>query len=163
MKRRETNVAKVSKGKKAGKTARKVKSKKTAKKTIAKQTAKKVPKKKPVKSKPIQPTAPKISAMNWQDFITPLDDRLIVQMDSAEKRTAGGLIIPDTADLRGQFRGTVIVVGRGHRDEKGHLRPMDVKAGDTVVFDEYSGSKINLNGTDVRIMRESEVLAVVEK
>lgn len=95
--------------------------------------------------------------------MTPLDDRMIVQLNENERMTAGGLFIPDTASIRGQYRGTVLVVGRGHRNEKGLLRPMDVKPGDQVVFEEYAGSKANLNGVDVRIMRESEILAIVEK
>lgn len=165
----------------AAKPAKKVAAKATAKKTakpaakksVAKPTAKKLTAKpatqKASSSKaPAKTPAPKIQAAkaiktDWPNFVTPLDDRLIVQLESAERKTAGGLYIPDTSFVRGQFRGNVLVVGRGHRTPKGNLRPMDVKAGDIVVFEEQAGSKMDINGNEVRILRESEILAIVEK
>lgn len=153
--------------------------KSTAKKIISKKPVKKVAQKSPKKAATKKPTkaiarkstptvskttkSAKVTNIKWQDFVTPLDDRLIVQLDSHQTKTAGGLFIPETSSAKAQMRGTVLVVGRGHRDQKGHLRPMDVKAGDLVVFEEYTGSKASLNGVDVRIMRESEILAIVEK
>jgi chaperonin GroES len=160
---------------KAKKPAKKTASNKTPKKAVSKKPMKKAAAK-PAKKAVLKPTVQKaaakpikairsikVSTVKWQDFVTPLDDRMIVQLNEKERVTAGGLFIPDTSSIRGQHRGTVLVVGRGHRNEKGFLRPMDVKPGDQVVFEEYAGSKANLNGVDVRIMRESEILAIVEK
>lgn len=130
--------------------------KSAAKKSVAKKSVKPMLAKAPVKA-----ASPKI---NWQDFLTPLDDRLIIELATAERVTPGGLFIPDTAaDLSGNFRGQVLAAGRGHRDEKGRVRPMDVKAGDVILFAEYAGSKMDLQGKEVRILRESEVLGIVEK
>ena len=137
-----------------------------AKKAPAKKAAapakKAVPSKKaaPVKASASKPA--KTDLVDLSGFVTPLDDRLIVQMKDAERVTAGGLIIPDTVgDVSGNREGTVVSVGRGHRDPKGHLRPMDVRAGDRVVFTGHAGSKIRLLNHDLVILRESEVLGVV--
>ena len=102
--------------------------------------------------------------LDLSDFVTPLDDRLLVQLSGAEKMTAGGLYIPDTvADTSGNLEGHVVAVGRGHFSKKGHLRPMDVKVGDKVVFSEYAGSKIKVQNEDLIILRESDVMGVVVK
>ena len=102
--------------------------------------------------------------MKWDQFLTPLDDRLIVETAAGEKMTAGGLYIPDTAaGTSGNFKGLVLVAGRGHRDDKGKVHPMDVQAGDTVLFSEHSGAKMDLLGKEVRILRESEILGIVTK
>jgi chaperonin GroES len=104
------------------------------------------------------------SNMKWDQFLTPLDDRVIVETTAGEKMTAGGLYIPDTASgTSGNFKGVVLVAGRGHRDEKGKVHPMDVQAGDTVLFSEFSGAKMDLLGKEVRILRESEILGIVTK
>lgn len=128
--------------------------------------SKKAPAKKPVKAKPAAPKAVKaivVSNVKWDEFLTPLDDRLIVEIAAAERMTPGGLYIPDSvADTSGNFQGLVLVAGRGHRDAKGRVRPMDVKAGNKVLFSEYSGTKINLLGKDVLILRESEILGIVD-
>lgn len=87
--------------------------------------------------------------------ITPLHDRVIVQAAAAEEKTAGGIIIPDTAKEKPQ-RGTVIAAGPGKKDE-----PMTVKSGDTVLYGKYAGTEISLEGTDYLIMRESDILAVI--
>jgi len=87
--------------------------------------------------------------------ITPLHDRVIVRPAAAETKTAGGIIIPDTAKEKPQ-RGVVVAVGSGKKDE-----PMTVKAGDTVLYGKYSGTEISLDGEDLLIMRESDILAVV--
>ncbi len=95
-------------------------------------------------------------------FVTPLDDRLIVQVVQGEKRTAGGLYIPDSVETStGNNTGTVLAVGRGHRDNKGRVRPMDVKVGDQVLFSSYAGSKLNLSGVELTILRESELMGVM--
>ncbi|MBK8684116.1 MAG: co-chaperone GroES [Bacteroidetes bacterium] len=87
--------------------------------------------------------------------ITPLHDRVIVRPAAAETKTAGGIIIPDTAKEKPQ-RGVVVAVGSGKKDE-----PMTVKAGDTVLYGKYSGTEISLDGEDLLIMRESDILAIV--
>lgn len=103
-----------------------------------------------------------VKKIDVSKFITPLDDRLIVQPLAAERMTAGGLYIPDTAaGVAGNLKGVVVSAGRGHRDKKGRLRPMDVKAGDQVVFAEFSGSKINIQGQDLMFLRETDILGIL--
>lgn len=87
--------------------------------------------------------------------ITPLHDRVIVKPAAAETKTAGGIIIPDTAKEKPQ-RGTIVAAGPGKKDE-----PVTVKAGDTVLYGKYAGTEINLDGEDLLIMRESDILAIV--
>ena len=93
--------------------------------------------------------------------IRPLQDRLIVKrIEEAEKRTAGGIIIPDTATEKPQ-EGTVVAVGPGRREE-GKLLAPDVKKGDHVLFGKYSGSEIKIDGEEHLILREEDVLGIVE-
>ncbi len=87
--------------------------------------------------------------------ITPLHDRVIVKAAAAEEKTAGGIIIPDTAKEKPQ-RGVVVAVGTGKKDE-----PMTVKEGDTVLYGKYAGTEIAVEGQDLLIMRESDILAIV--
>ena len=87
--------------------------------------------------------------------VTPLHDRVIVKPAKAEEKTAGGIIIPDTAKEKPQ-RGTVIAAGPGKKDE-----PVTVKIGDTVLYGKYSGTEIQIEGEDLLIMRESDILAIV--
>lgn len=87
--------------------------------------------------------------------ITPLHDRVIVRAAEAETKTAGGIIIPDTAKEKPQ-RGTVVAVGTGKKDE-----PMTVKPGDTVLYGKYAGTEITVGVEDLLIMRESDILAVI--
>jgi chaperonin GroES len=87
--------------------------------------------------------------------ITPLHDRVIVKPAAAEEKTAGGIIIPDTAKEKPQ-RGTVLAAGPGKKDE-----PVTVKAGDTVLYGKYAGTEISVEGQDYLIMRESDILAVI--
>ncbi len=87
--------------------------------------------------------------------ITPLHDRVIVRAAAAETKTAGGIIIPDTAKEKPQ-RGTVVAVGSGKKDE-----PMTVKTGDTVLYGKYAGTEITVGSEDLLIMRESDILAVI--
>ena len=87
--------------------------------------------------------------------ITPLHDRVVVKPAAAEEKTAGGIIIPDTAKEKPQ-RGEVVAAGPGKKDE-----PVTVKAGDTVLYGKYSGTEINVEGQDFLIMRESEILEIV--
>jgi chaperonin GroES len=92
--------------------------------------------------------------------ITPLADRVVVQPQAAEETTAGGLIIPDTAKEKPQ-KGTVLAVGPG-KVENGNKIDMTVKEGDTVLYGKYAGTEITLDGDDVMIMRESDILGVVK-
>lgn len=109
-------------------------------------------------------SAPVMKKLDLSGFVTPLDDRLLVKTSSAERMTPGGLYIPDTvADTSGNLEGFVVAVGRGHMNKKGHVRPMDVKVGDRVVFAQYTGSKIKIQNEDLVILREADVMGVVAK
>jgi chaperonin GroES len=90
----------------------------------------------------------------------PLHDRVLVRRVEAEEKTAGGIIIPDTAKEKPQ-EGEVISVGAGTRDESGKLVELDVKAGDKILFGKWSGTEVRLNGEDLLIMKESDILGVV--
>jgi len=91
----------------------------------------------------------------------PLHDRLLVQRLDEEQKSRGGIIIPDTAKEKPQ-QGRVLAVGPGRRDDKGELVPLDVRAGDTVMFAKYAGTEIKIDGEDRVILREEDVLAIVE-
>jgi len=92
--------------------------------------------------------------------VRPLHDRIIVQRLEEEEQQVGGIIIPDTAKEKPQ-EGKVVAVGKGKVKEDGGIQPMDVKAGDTILFGKYGGQEIKLDGDDYLIMREDEVLGVV--
>ncbi|OYW58394.1 MAG: co-chaperone GroES [Azorhizobium sp. 32-67-21] len=91
----------------------------------------------------------------------PLHDRVVVKRIEAELKTAGGIIIPDTAKEKPQ-EGEVVAVGPGARNEKGELVALDVKAGDRVLFGKWSGTEVKIDGQDLLIMKESDILGVVE-
>ena len=91
----------------------------------------------------------------------PLHDRILVRRIEAEEKTAGGIIIPDTAKEKPQ-EGEVIAVGSGARAESGQVLPLDVKAGDRILFGKWSGTEIKLDGEDLLIMKESDVMGVIE-
>ena len=91
----------------------------------------------------------------------PLHDRVLVRRVEADEKTAGGIIIPDTAKEKPQ-EGEVISVGTGARSDDGKVTPLDVKAGDKILFGKYSGSEIKLNGEDHLILREEDILGIVE-
>ncbi|THK39237.1 co-chaperone GroES [Ensifer sp. MPMI2T] len=91
----------------------------------------------------------------------PLHDRILVRRIEAEEKTAGGIIIPDTAKEKPQ-EGEVVAAGAGARDDSGQLRPLDVKVGDRILFGKWSGTEIKLNGEDLLIMKESDVMGVIE-
>jgi len=90
----------------------------------------------------------------------PLHDRVVVRRVDVEEKTAGGIIIPDTAKEKPQ-EGVVLATGSGVRDEQGKLVPLDVKAGDRVLFGKWSGTEVKLDGEDVLIMKESDILGVL--
>jgi chaperonin GroES len=91
----------------------------------------------------------------------PLHDRVVVKRIDAEERTAGGIIIPDTAKEK-PSQGEIIAVGPGGRDESGKLIPIDVRAGDRVLFGKWSGTEVKIDGVDYLIMKESDVMGVLE-
>jgi chaperonin GroES len=90
----------------------------------------------------------------------PLHDRVVVKRLEGEEKTKGGIIIPDTAKEKPQ-EGEVIAVGAGARDEAGKLVPLDVKAGDRVLFGKWSGTEVKIDGQDLLIMKESDILGIV--
>jgi chaperonin GroES len=91
----------------------------------------------------------------------PLHDRVLVRRIEAEERTKGGIIIPDTAKEKPQ-EGEIVAAGPGARDESGRLVPLDVKAGDRVLFGKWSGSEVKIDGEDLLIMKESDILGVID-
>jgi chaperonin GroES len=146
------------------KPAKKAPVKKTA---VKKAAAKKMAAKKPVVKKAAAPKAspqklslPKLIPIEIQ----PLDDRLLVEVLANETRTAGGLYIPDSAlEQNAPLKGKVLMVGRGRKNKKGQIRPMDVSKGDTVLFARYTGSSLKIDSREVCILRESEILGIVER
>lgn len=146
------------------------------KKTVAKKTAvkkpaakktvlKKAATKKPVVKKTVaKKTVEKSLTKSLEQALSPLDDRIVVRLEESEKVTAGGLYIPATvSDVSGNLKGLVLAVGRGHMNKKGHVKPMDVQVGQTVLFADYSGTKFDHQGQDVIIIRESDILGIIEK
>jgi chaperonin GroES len=92
----------------------------------------------------------------------PLQDRILVRRVTGEDKTAGGIIIPETAKEKPQ-EGEVVAIGSGKRTEEGKVHPLDVKPGDRILFGKYSGSEIKVDGEEHLILREDEVLGVIEK
>jgi chaperonin GroES len=90
----------------------------------------------------------------------PLHDRVVVRRVDSEEKTAGGIIIPDTAKEK-PSEGEVIAAGPGARDENGKVQPLDVKAGDRVLFGKWSGTEVKLNGQDLLIMKESDIMGII--
>ncbi|ARQ01216.1 co-chaperone GroES [Pseudorhodoplanes sinuspersici] len=91
----------------------------------------------------------------------PLHDRVVVKRTESDEKTAGGIIIPDTAKEKPQ-QGEVVAVGPGGRDETGKLTPLDVKAGDAVLFGKWSGTEVKIDGVEYLIMKESDIMGVLE-
>jgi len=91
----------------------------------------------------------------------PLHDRVVIRRVEAEEKTLGGIIIPDTAKEK-PMEGEVVAVGPGARDESGKVQPLDVKVGDRVLFGKWSGTEVKLDGEDLLIMKESDILGVLE-
>ncbi|HEX9568629.1 MAG: co-chaperone GroES [Rhodospirillales bacterium] len=92
----------------------------------------------------------------------PLHDRVLVKRLEQEEKTAGGIIIPDTAQEK-PMEGKIIAVGSGTRDEKGKVTPLDVKAGDRILFGKWSGTEVKMNGDELLIMKESDILGIIQK
>jgi len=92
----------------------------------------------------------------------PLHDRLLVKRIDQESKTAGGIIIPDTAKEK-PMQGEVIAVGNGTRDDHGNVKPLEIKSGDIVLFAKWGGTEIKLDGVEYLVMKESDVLGIIEK
>ena len=92
----------------------------------------------------------------------PLHDRVVVRRIDAEEKTKGGIIIPDTAKEKPQ-EGEIIAAGPGARDESGKIVPLDVKAGDRILFGKWSGTEVRIDGEDLLIMKESDIMGIVEQ
>lgn len=90
----------------------------------------------------------------------PLHDRVLVRRTDGDEKTTGGIIIPDTAKEKPQ-EGEIIAVGAGSKDESGKLTPLDVKAGDRVLFGKWSGTEVKVDGEDLLIMKESDILGII--
>jgi len=91
----------------------------------------------------------------------PLHDRVVVRRLEEDEKTAGGIIIPDTAKEK-PMQGEVIAVGPGGRDDKGKVTPLDVKAGDQIIFGKWSGTEVRIDGEELLIMKESDIMGVIE-
>jgi chaperonin GroES len=93
--------------------------------------------------------------------LTPLGDRVLVERTEAEEKTAGGIVLPDSAKEK-PIQGKVVAVGEGRRSDDGTLIPLQVKKGDTILFGKYSGTEVKVDGNEYLIMKEDDVLAIVE-
>ena len=91
----------------------------------------------------------------------PLHDRVLVQPLDAEEKSAGGIIIPDTAQEK-PMEGKIVAVGNGYKNDDGKIIPLDVKAGDTVLYGKFAGAEVRIDGQDLLIVKESDILAVIE-
>ncbi len=91
----------------------------------------------------------------------PLHDRVLVRRVEAEEKTAGGIIVPDTAKEKPQ-EGEVVAVGPGTLNDRGELRPLDVKAGDRILFGKWSGTEVRVDGEELLIMKESDIMGILE-
>jgi chaperonin GroES len=91
----------------------------------------------------------------------PLHDRVLVRRIEAEAKTKGGVIIPDTVKEK-PIEGEILAVGSGTRDEQGKVHPLDVKAGDRVLFGKWSGTEVKIDGEDLMVMKESDIMGVIE-
>jgi chaperonin GroES len=130
---------------------------KTAPKKLLKNTAIISTEKSAVKSTQVSSKMPKLSSI-----LSPLDDRILVQVEKLERKTAGGLFIPDTADVSGNRKAKVLAVGRGRLDKKGKIHPLEIKIGNLVLLPEQAGDEIEISGMKYKILRESDILGIVE-
>jgi chaperonin GroES len=92
----------------------------------------------------------------------PLHDRVVVRRIDAEEKTKGGIIIPDTAKEKPQ-EGEIVAAGPGARDESGQIQPLELKAGDRVLFGKWSGTEVRIDGQDLLIMKESDIMGIIEE
>ncbi len=101
------------------------------------------------------------SKVDWNSYLTPIDDRVLVELTKPAEKTAGGLFIPDMAQARSS-NGRVVAVGPGKRDKKGRRRPLDVRVGEKIMYADYAGSKLELEGRNLLLINESDILGVLE-
>lgn len=94
-------------------------------------------------------------------YLTPLDDRVLIEVNPRLNKTAGGIFIPDTVNTQ-HTRGTVVAVGRGRRSKKGYVRPMDVQVGDEVLYAEFAGTPVTIDSKSLLLIKEEELLGVIE-
>ena len=94
--------------------------------------------------------------------LKPIQDRVLVKREDAEEKTSGGIIIPDTSKEK-PSKGVIVAVGDGARDEKGHIIPMTLRVGDKVFFTKWGGTEIKIDNEDLLIMKESDILAIIEE
>ncbi len=92
----------------------------------------------------------------------PLHDRVLLRRIEQEQKTTGGIIIPDTAKEK-PIQGEIVAVGTGSRDDAGKVVPLDVKAGDRVLFSKWSGTEVTINGEELLVMKESDIMGIIEK
>ena len=90
----------------------------------------------------------------------PLHDRVVVERLDSDEKTAGGIIIPDSAQEK-PMQGKILAVGSGARDDSGKIQPLDVKEGDTILFGKWSGTEVNIDGKDLLIMKESDIMGII--
>jgi chaperonin GroES len=93
--------------------------------------------------------------------IRPLHDRVLVEPLDAEEKTAGGIIIPDTAKEK-PMEGKIVAVGKGSRNDEGKVAPLDVKKGDRILYGKWSGTEVKVDGSDYLIMKESDIMGIIE-
>ena len=92
----------------------------------------------------------------------PLHDRVVVERLDSDEKTAGGIIIPDSAQEK-PMQGKILAVGSGARDDSGKIQPLDVKEGDTILFGKWSGTEVKIDGKELLIMKESDIMGIIEK
>ena len=90
----------------------------------------------------------------------PLHDRVVVERLDSDEKTAGGIIIPDSAQEK-PLQGNILAVGSGARDDSGKIQPLDVKEGDTILFGKWSGTEVKIDGKDLLIMKESDIMGII--
>jgi len=90
----------------------------------------------------------------------PLNDRVVVERLDSDEKTAGGIIIPDSAQEK-PMQGKILAVGSGARDDSGKIQPLDVKEGDTILFGKWSGTEVKIDGKDLLIMKESDIMGII--
>ena len=90
----------------------------------------------------------------------PLHDRVVVERLDSDEKTAGGIIIPDSAQEK-PMQGKILAVGSGARDDSGKIQPLDVKEGDTILFGKWSGTEVKIDGKDILIMKESDIMGII--
>lgn len=157
-------VKKAAPTKKAASKPAKASAKKSAMKSTPKSTSKSAAKSSAKPKPKASPAAPAKTVKQpvLTHVLQPLDNRIVLQPVEVAKTTVSGLILPDTADDSGNLKGRVIAVGRGHQNKKGRIQPIELKVGDEVLYNRYAGSKISWNGQDLLVVRENEILGIVE-